>query len=71
MSGGRIDLSKFKEGWALAIFAQRAHFLGRTDVAFGPTCGAPSTLYRDAAGFIYFEAATWPRCKRCEKRAGQ
>lgn len=69
LSGPRIDLAKFREGWLLAGFG-RAHFFTRDDGGFRAKCGyrLPQPM-RDGKGFVAFEPGQFSRCQRCLREA--
>lgn len=68
MSGKRIDLSQFRAGWALTPVGSVAHHISRDAEDFGPACGAALHLWKDAAGFVFFEPGDYQRCKRCARK---
>jgi hypothetical protein len=66
MSGGRIDLAKFKAGWVKMPFGpKKAHYLRRTDAGFLAACGYEPQWRRDAGGFIALHPGNFPECSRC------
>lgn len=68
ISGERIDLSRFRAGWALTPVGSVAHHISRDSGDFGPACGAALHLWKDATGFVFFEPGNYPRCKRCARK---
>lgn len=70
LGGGRVDLSKFTEGWLLPGFG-KAHFFTRSDGGFRAKCGyhLPPPM-RDDAGFVAFAPGQFPKCSRCAGKVG-
>ena len=67
MSGSRIDLSKFRMGWAINAGAKKAHYFVRKNGGIISDCGIRfKPELRDSNGFVLFEPGTFDKCKKCE-----
>jgi hypothetical protein len=64
MSGGPIDLSRFRRGWVVPAGLWRAHYMDRSELTtkFRSRCGSVKSN-----GALLFYAGDFARCKHCTR----